>query len=162
MDREGVANAPLAPRAVVVVAAGPQPTADAVRGPHTRRARQARPHPSRRTGCEPDPRCSGRGHRRDEQQRPTELRLAELTRGRIESFLDAKQKEGPSAQTVNHLRGFLSRAFSAAIDRERWQGKNPVAETAKRQGPKRLTDFLRFEEVAPSSARCRRSTSIAS
>jgi len=78
-----------------------------------------------------------------------DLRLAEVTRGRIESFLDAKQKEGLSAQTVNHLRGFLSRAFSAAIDRERWQGTNPVAETAKRQGPKRHPDFLRFEEVAP-------------
>jgi len=78
-----------------------------------------------------------------------DLRLAELTRGRIESFLDAKQKAGLAAQTVNHLRGYLSRAFGAAIDRERWQGENPVAGTAKRHGPKRLPDFLRFEEVGP-------------
>jgi integrase len=81
--------------------------------------------------------------------RIADLRLAEVTRGRVESFLDEKEKDGLSAQTVNHLRGFLSRAFSAAIDRERWQGKNPVAETAKRHGPKRPPDFLRFEEVGP-------------
>ncbi len=77
------------------------------------------------------------------------LRLADLTKGRVESFLDEKAKEGLSAQTVNHIRGFLSRAFTAAIDRERWRGKNPVAETKRRHGPKRLPDFLRFEEVGP-------------
>jgi integrase len=78
-----------------------------------------------------------------------EVRLTELTRGRVETLLDEKTKEGLSAQTVNHIRGFLSRAFSAAIDRERWNGKNPVAATKRRQGPKRLADFLRFEEVGP-------------
>ncbi len=50
---------------------------------------------------------------------------------------------------MNQLRGFLSRAFNAAIDRERWNGKNPVAGTERQHGPKRLPDFLRFEEVAP-------------
>jgi integrase len=50
-----------------------------------------------------------------------EVRLSELTRGRVETLLDEKTKEGLSAQTVNHIRGFLSRAFSAAIDRERWR-----------------------------------------
>jgi len=78
-----------------------------------------------------------------------DVRLADLSKGRVESFLDEKTKEGLSAQTVNHIRGFLSRAFSAAIDRERWYGKNPVSETKKRRGPKRLADFLRFEEVGP-------------
>ena len=81
--------------------------------------------------------------------RIAEVRLSELTKGRVETFLDEKRKDGLSAQTVNHIRGFLSRGFSAAIDRERWTGKNPVAETARRKGPKRLPDFLRFEEVGP-------------
>jgi integrase len=78
-----------------------------------------------------------------------EVRLADLTKGRIEIFLDEKAKAGLSAQTVNHIRGFLSRAFSAALQRERWNGKNPVAGTKRRKGPKRLADFLRFEEVGP-------------
>ncbi len=78
-----------------------------------------------------------------------EVRLANLSKGRVESFLDEKAKEGLSAQTVNHVRGFLSRAFSAAIGRERWCGTNPVTGTKKRRGSKRLPDFLRFEEVGP-------------
>jgi integrase len=77
------------------------------------------------------------------------VRLADLSKGRVEGFLDDKTREGLSAQTVNHIRGFLSRGFSAAIDRERWHGKNPVIGTKKRRGPKRLADFLRFEEVGP-------------
>ena len=78
-----------------------------------------------------------------------EVRLANLSKGRVETFLDEKAKEGLSAQTVNHIRGFLSRGFSAAIARERWYGKNPVTGTKKRRGSKRLADFLRFEEVGP-------------
>ncbi|HUK67119.1 MAG TPA: hypothetical protein VLV17_09855 [Anaeromyxobacteraceae bacterium] len=82
-----------------------------------------------------------------------DLRLVEVTRGRIEALLDEKQrKEGLSAQTVNHIRAFLSRACSAAIAHERWSGKNPAAETKKRHGPKRAPDFLRFEEVGPVMA----------
>jgi integrase len=78
-----------------------------------------------------------------------DVRLAELTKGRIETFLDQKAKQGLSAQTVNHVRGYLSRAFTAAISRERWAGENPVLKTARRRGPKRHPDFLRLEEVAP-------------
>ncbi len=75
--------------------------------------------------------------------------LTDLTKGRIECFLDEKTREGLAPQTVNHVRGFLSRAFSAAISRERWAGENPVLKTARRRGPKRHPDFLRLEEVAP-------------
>ena len=78
-----------------------------------------------------------------------DVRLAELTKGRIETFLDQKAKQGLSAQTVNHIRGYLSRAFTAGISRERWAGENPVFKTARRRGPKRHPDFLRLEEVAP-------------
>ena len=79
-----------------------------------------------------------------------DLRLVELTKGQVQAFLDEKEKkEGLSAQTVNHLRGFLSRAFNAAMEHERWNGGNPVAGIRKRKGPKRLPDFLRFEEVGP-------------
>lgn len=78
-----------------------------------------------------------------------EVLLADLSKGRIESFLDEKTRAGLAPQTVNHIRAFLSRAFSAAIARERWSGRNPVLETKARRGPKRLPDFLRFEEVAP-------------
>jgi hypothetical protein len=78
------------------------------------------------------------------------FRLADLTGGDVEAFLLAKEKsDGLSAQTVNHLRGFLSRAFNAAKEHGRWAGRNPVSEVAKRKGPKCLPDFLRFEEVAP-------------
>ena len=78
-----------------------------------------------------------------------EVHLANLSKGRVETFLDEKTKERLSAQTVNHIRGFLSRGFSAATDRDRWYGKNPVTGTKKRRGSKRLADFLRFEEVGP-------------
>jgi integrase len=79
-----------------------------------------------------------------------DVRLVDLTKGRVQAFLDEKEKkEALSAQTVNHLRGFLSRAFNAAMEHERWNGDNPVAGTRKRKGPRRLPDFLRFEEVAP-------------
>src|SRR5512136_413311 len=33
-----------------------------------------------------------------------DVRLADLSKGRVESFLDEKTKEGLSAQTVNHIR----------------------------------------------------------
>jgi len=71
-----------------------------------------------------------------------------VTRGRIEALLDEKQKrEGFSAQTVNHIRAFLSRAFSAAIAHERWSGRNPAAETKERHGPRRAPDFREGDRV---------------
>jgi integrase len=74
------------------------------------------------------------------------LRLVELTAGKIESFLQAKV-EICAPQTLNHLRGYLSRAFNAARKTERFRGSNPVADVKKRKVPKKVPDFLRAEEV---------------
>ncbi len=66
----------------------------------------------------------------------------------VKAFMDQKKQEGLSARSVNHFRGFLSRAFNAAIATGRWPGSSPVASvralsvTGSRSG-----DFLRAEEV---------------
>jgi integrase len=74
------------------------------------------------------------------------LRLVELTAGKIEAFLQAKA-DACAPQTLNHLRGYLSRAFNAARKTERFRGPNPVADVKKRRVPKTVPDFLRAEEV---------------
>ncbi len=66
----------------------------------------------------------------------------------VENFLSAKRAEGLSPQTVNHLRGFLSRAFNVARRRGWWTGLNPVTDVRPLRVPRRLApDYLRFEEV---------------
>lgn len=75
------------------------------------------------------------------------IRLRDVTRGQIESWLDEKEKAGLAPQTVNHLRGFLQRAFSMAESRDVWPGPNPVSKVARRRIPKRLPSFLLAEEV---------------
>lgn len=74
------------------------------------------------------------------------LPLAAVTPERIEGLLLSKAK-GLGPQTLNHLRAFLSRAFSAARKIGRWAGPNPAAEVQKRRVPRRAPDFLRVEEV---------------
>src|SRR6185503_18720782 len=76
------------------------------------------------------------------------LRLIELTAGKIEGFLQAKV-DACSPQTLNHLRGYLSRTFTAARRTERFRRQNPVTDVRKRKVPKKVPDFLRAEEVAP-------------
>jgi len=74
------------------------------------------------------------------------LRLVDVTPGRIETFLVHKSREvGP--QTVNHLRGYLSRAFSAARRTERFSRPNPVASVSRRKVPRRVPDYLRPAEA---------------
>src|SRR5260370_42312361 len=51
-------------------------------------------------------------------------------------------------QTLNHIRGYLSRAFNAGRKTERFRGPNPVADVKKRRIPKTVPDFLRAEEVS--------------
>jgi len=75
------------------------------------------------------------------------LPLVQVTAPKIEAFLDAKAAEGLSAQTVNHLRGYLSRAFQSARRLGRYTGPNPVAEVRKRRVPSRTPDYLRADEV---------------
>ena len=74
------------------------------------------------------------------------LRLVELTPGKIEAFLQAKV-DLCAPQTLNHLRGYLSRAFNAGRKPERFHGQNPVTDVKKRRIPKTVPDFLRAEEV---------------
>ena len=61
-------------------------------------------------------------------------------------FLKEKEQE-LSPQTINHLRGFVSRAFNEARAVGRDSGPNPVADVKKRAVPRRIGDFLRMEEV---------------
>jgi integrase len=77
------------------------------------------------------------------------LPLIAVTAQRIEAFLHQKGHEELAPQTLNHLRGFLGRAFSAAIRSGRYPGTNPVVAVKKRKVPRRKPDFLRPEEVMP-------------
>ncbi len=77
------------------------------------------------------------------------LPLIAVTAQRIEAFLHQKGQEELAPQTLNHLRGFLGRAFSAAIRSGRYPGANPVVAVKKRKVPRRKPDFLRPEEVMP-------------
>ncbi len=72
--------------------------------------------------------------------------LNAVTDTRVEAFLQEKERE-LAPQTVNHLRGFISRAFNAARKVGRYKGANPVALVAKRAIPRSVGDYLRTDEV---------------
>ncbi|HEY4395283.1 MAG TPA: tyrosine-type recombinase/integrase [Polyangia bacterium] len=74
--------------------------------------------------------------------------LKDVTPGKIDLFLSAKENV-LSARSVNHLRGYLSRAFTMARRMERFPRANPVADVPKRKVVKRLPDYLRPVEVLP-------------
>jgi integrase len=76
------------------------------------------------------------------------LRLAEVTPGKVDLFLSEKEA-GLSPRSVNHLRGYLSRAFTMARRMEKFVRPNPVADVPKRKVVKRLPDYLRAHEVQP-------------
>jgi integrase len=77
---------------------------------------------------------------------PLQLKAVRPTDVRI--FLDEKEAEGFSPQTVNHLRSFLSRAFNRAIEAGRWTGRNPVEHVRKRRQPRSaISDYLRPAEI---------------
>ncbi len=59
------------------------------------------------------------------------LKLEHVTPGRIERFL--LERRELSAQTLNHLRAYLSRAFATAMRCELWLGANPTARVQKRR-----------------------------
>jgi integrase len=65
----------------------------------------------------------------------------------IRAFLDRKEREELSPRTLNHLRGFLSRAFTRAIEVGRWPGANPLQRVTPRAVGGKRGDFLRAEEV---------------
>ena len=75
-----------------------------------------------------------------------ELRLVEVTSGRVDAFLHAKSDVlGP--QSVNHLRRFLMSAFTCAIRTERYPGPNPVLAVPRRTIPATKPGYLRADEV---------------
>ena len=73
-------------------------------------------------------------------------RLVEVTAGDIEAFLEEKSIE-LAAETLNHLRGYLGRAFTMARRAKRFVGANPVSDVPKRKVPHRLPDYLRPDEA---------------
>lgn len=78
------------------------------------------------------------------------LKLTMVTAPKIEEFLLAKEVgEELEPQTLNHLIGFISRAFNAARKMGRYSGQNPVKDVKRRKVFKRIPDYLRLEEVVP-------------
>ncbi len=75
-------------------------------------------------------------------------RLVDVKSGHVEAFLEEKAGDF-SAETLNHLRGYLGRAFNVAIRTQRFSGSNPVSKVPKRKIPRKLPDYLRPEEVVP-------------
>jgi integrase len=76
------------------------------------------------------------------------VRLVEVTPGKVDLFLSEKE-DGLSPRSVNHLRGYLSRAFTMARRMEKFVRPNPVADVPKRKVARRLPDYLRAHEVQP-------------
>jgi len=80
-------------------------------------------------------------------------RPQDVTPAEIEHYLEAKQrvpgKKGKplGAQSLNHPREFMRRAFKAAIGERLMPGPNPIDSVKRWVVPKRLPDFLRFHEV---------------
>lgn len=73
-------------------------------------------------------------------------RLLDVTRGKVDLFLSEKEST-LAARSMNHLRGYLSRAFTMARRMEKFPRPNPVADVPKRKVVKRLPDYLRPHEV---------------
>jgi len=73
-------------------------------------------------------------------------RLVDVTAGDVEAFLEEKSHE-LAAETLNHLRGYLGRAFTMARRAKRFVAPNPVGDVPKRKVPQRLPDYLRPDEA---------------
>ncbi len=74
--------------------------------------------------------------------------VSQLKASDVENFLDEKLASGLAPQTVNHLRGYVSRAFTTARRKGWWTGVNPVADVQRQPVPKGVVgDYLRVEEV---------------
>jgi integrase len=71
-----------------------------------------------------------------------------VTPGKVDVFLSSRESI-LRARSVNHRRGYLSRAFTMARRMEKFPRANPVADVPKRKVVKRLPDHLRPSEVPP-------------
>jgi integrase len=72
----------------------------------------------------------------------------------VEAFLDAKAAT-LKPESLNYLRGCLSRAFNHARRVGLWEGENPIARVKPRHVPRRAPEYLRAEEVPAVLAHAR-------
>ena len=75
------------------------------------------------------------------------LPLSQVTPQAIEALLQRKGEEELGPQSLNHLRGFISRAFNDARRIGRYRGSNPCTGVTKRKVPRGMHEYLRAEEV---------------
>jgi integrase len=85
-----------------------------------------------------------------------DMPLDRITPGDVEQLLQEKsrtvgaKKKPLGPQSLNHLRGFLHRTFTAAIKKRMVAGPNPIDEVAVwKMRKRREHDFLRPHEVIP-------------
>jgi integrase len=74
--------------------------------------------------------------------------LEQVGPGDVEALLADKDR-ALAPESVNHLRGFLVRAFNKARKAQKWLGANPAEETDTRRVPERIPSILAPEEVFP-------------
>jgi integrase len=100
--------------------------------------------------------ANGESHRRNEGTIRNHILSAPLAQklldhvgpGDIEALLNEKERDF-SPETVNHIRGYLVRAFNRARKAQKWLGGNPGEDTDTRRVPERIASILAPEEVLP-------------
>jgi excisionase family DNA binding protein len=75
----------------------------------------------------------------------------DVTSGKVDGFLHAKEAEGLAPGTLNHYRSWIRTAYNEASRAERYFGKNPVTKEGVkvRVVPEREHEFFREEWVPP-------------
>ncbi len=75
-------------------------------------------------------------------------RMCDIGTEEVQSFLNAKEKQGLSWWTRNDLKGILSGIFTKAADWGYWSGRNPAAKTLLgRKRPKRPKRILSDDQM---------------
>ncbi|HXU63085.1 MAG TPA: hypothetical protein VN962_15370 [Polyangia bacterium] len=95
--------------------------------------------------------CAGTVRKHIISSRLALLPPSQVTTAKVDDFLSEKEDE-LSASSVNHLRAYIRAAVNAAIDAERFYGRNPITRAVKkRREPKRKPQYLKPEWVPRSS-----------
>jgi integrase len=91
--------------------------------------------------------CAGTVRKHIISSRLAGLPPSQVTPAKVDDFL-AKKEDELSACSVNHLRAYIRAAINAAIDAERFYGRNPITRAVKkRREPKRKPQYLKPEWV---------------
>jgi integrase len=91
--------------------------------------------------------CAGTVRKHIITSRLARLPPSQVTPAKVDDFLAEKEDE-LSASSVNHLRAYIRAAVNAAIDAERFYGRNPITRAVKkRREPKRKPQYLKPEWV---------------